>query len=783
MDQIQKEFQPSRRNSDVMTAFGYRLHNQFTQNEAFRRMKEIQWLEDLRAYKGIYDPEVKIEANNSKVYPKITRSKVNIVLSRLHEMLFPETDKNWEIMPTPEPKVSQESLAKIIQSLQAKKLIDAQKQMAQQGGAPMQGQAMPPITPITIPELKVAVQKFADETCANMSNVIDDQLTEMDYAEEVKKVLRSGLLYGTGIMKGPMINKRSKHKWEPGVNGEYVEAKELEEVPYFKAIRIWDWYPDMTVTDREMMEGSFERHLMTKHDLRELIDRPDYYGDIIKDYLRDHPSGDYVAKNWEVDLQTIEVMAASGRSSYTMAYGATDTALNGENRVSNRQIGKKYQVLEFWGYVDGTDLEACGVEVPDVSLEYAANVFLLGNKPIKAVLFEGALDMYKLFYYEKDETSLMGEGLARVMRHSQLGIAAGARMVLDNGACVCGPQVEVNWSLMTPNTDFNSFYPRKIWYREGRGVEAQYPALRDLSFDSHIPDLLSIIDAFKQFADEETTLPTWMIGQMVNNETAQATSGRQATITVSIKDIVKNFDSFTEGIIRDLYAWNMEFNARQDIKGDFNVKARGVSSLVMKEIRMQALSQFMTTVSPEDWVYLDRRELLHERLKAHDLNVKLKSEDEAEQIRQEQQNSVMNQLQIEAVKAEIAKDKAQAMSNLTKAKEKNILANKEAQTPPEQEGEVEDERLVMGKLQEQNEKITGVQLKNQQLANKIRMEDEDHTKNIMRDDQDHYIETAKGIEKHKKELELKEKTVNHGMKMKEMAAKSRKKASGVDRNK
>ena len=570
MDKIKEAFSPKERNSDEMKQFGFRMRNQFSTNKAFRRPKELQWLEDLRAYKGIYDPDVKIEANASKVYPKITRSKVNIVLSRLHEMLFPDTDKNWEIEPTPEPKMDQKTIRQIAFSL------------AQQDEV---GNVIPP----SVEDLRMAITKYAKDTCKKMSNVIDDQLTEMDYAEETKKVLRSGLTYGTGIMKGPMINKRTKHTWMPDGNGDYVEAKDTDDVPFFEFTRLWDWYPDMSVTELEMAEGSFQRHLMTKHDLRQLLKRDDYYHDMIKEYLRDHPNGDYVPEPWEIDLQTIEVMAAAATrgGSYVMSAGTTNTTFD-QSRATNRLIGKKYEVLEYWGYVDGSDLDACGIEIPDVTLEYAANVWMLGNVPIKVALFDGALNQYKVFYYEKDETSLFGEGLARVMRHSQLAIAAAARMVLDNGACVSGPQVEVNWSLLTPDTDLNSFYPRKIWYREGRGIEAQYPAIRALNFESHVDELAKIVDMFKQFGDEETTLPTWMIGQMVNNETAQATSGRLATITISIKDVVKNFDYFTEGNIRDLYAWNMEFNPRTDIKGDFNIKARGVSSLVMKEIRMQA---------------------------------------------------------------------------------------------------------------------------------------------------------------------------------------------------
>jgi hypothetical protein len=784
MDAIETAFGKKERNSEVMRAFGFRLRNQFSINEAYRRPKELQWLEDLRAYKGIYDPDVKIDPNASKVYPKITRSKVNIVLSRLHEMLFPETDKNWEIMPTPEPKVSPATVNQIVTGMMQDAMKEIQAaEMQQPTGQPIQPQ-MP-----TSADVNLAIKKYADDTCAAMSSVIDDQLTEMDYPEETKLVLRSGLMYGTGVMKGPMINKRSKHIWAPDDRGEFVESQEQEEVPFFENVRIWDWYPDMSVTDMKMIEGSFQRHLMTKHDLRTLLKREDYYADIIKRYLEDHPGGDYVPKNWEIDLQTIEVQAGAGKNAHSVGSASTtETASvfnsNAGSRTTNRLMGKKYEVLDYWGYVDGQDLEACGLNIPDPTLEYACNVWLLGNVPIKAVLFDGALDQYKVFYYEKDETSLFGEGLARVMRHSQLAIAASARMVLDNGACVAGPQVEVNWSLLTPDTDINSFYARKIWYREGRGIEAQYPAIRALNFDSHIDELLKIVDAFKQFGDEETTLPTWMIGQMVNNETAQATSGRMATITISIKDVVKNFDAFTEKIIRDLYAWNMEFNPRSDIKGDYNVKARGVSSLVMKEIRMQALTQLTTTMTPEEWVYVPRREFIVEKFKAHDINIKILTEEEADKIRQDEENSQMHQLQIQLMESEIAKNKAQAMSNLTKAKEKNVLAEKEAMTPPETPPGDNPELRA--------EEVAGARTDNVSKEAEIRRQEEAHALELQHKQEDHDQRMAEGgqkmVHEHEKhavgvatevtkaaqDLDIKEKQTEHGMKMKEQAAKAKK---------
>ena len=744
MDAIETAFSKPQRNSEAMNSFGYRLKNQFSVNEAYRRPKELQWLEDLRAYKGLYDPSVQIDPLNSKVYPKITRSKVNIVLSRLHEMLFPDSDKNWEIMPTPEPRIARDTVKQIVMSL-----VTTDPQTGQ------------PVIP-TAADLQLAIKKYAAETCAKMSSVIDDQLGEMDYPEETKKVLRSGLMYGTGIMKGPMINRRTKRKWEPdsALPGEYKEQAETEEVPFFSFTRLWDWYPDMSVVDLEKSEGSFERHLMTKHDLRQLLKRPDFYPEMIEQYLRDHPNGDYTPKNWEVDLQVIETEAGMGRGNTSTASpsGTYDTS-----RSTNQQIGKKYQVLEYWGYVDGSDLEACGLDIKDVTLEYAANVWLLGSKPIMATLYEGALDKYKLFYYEKDETSIFGEGLARIMRHSQLAIAAGARMVLDNGAVCSGPQLEINLSLLTPGQDINAFYARKLWYREGKGIDSQYPALRSIEVNSHIPELLSIIDAFKQFGDEETTLPTWMIGQMVNNETAQATSGRMATITISIKDVVKNFDSFTEKIMRDIYAWNMEFNPRTDIKGDYGVKARGVSSLVMKEIRMQALTQLTTTMTPEEWVYVDRREFLAEKFKAHDINITLKTEEEADKIRQEMENSRERTLAYAQLEADIAYKKAQTLGQLTKAKKQNIEAAKEAQTPIETNA-ADDPRLA-------DEDVAIKQTENMGKMGEIRRQEEKHAMEMGHADEAHNVKKAIDTTKTAHEIANKGKMTDAAIKMKEEAAK------------
>jgi hypothetical protein len=719
-DEISDFFNESNRNSEKMQSFGIRLHQQFELNKAYRRPKELEWLEDLRQYKGLYDPDVRIEPDCSHVYPKMTRSKVNIVLSKLHEMLFPELDRNYEVTCTPEPKLNREVVMGIATSLIKQPPVDPQTGQIQID--PQTNQPMQPIPP-TPDELKRAMKYYAQATAEKMQSEMDDQLLEMEYPEETKKVLRSGLLYGTGILGGPLIERRTKREWkQDDITAEYIENNSNIDVPYMKFVRIWDWYPDMSVTDYKQASGFFERSVMTKHDIRGLMKRPDFYKDVIEQFLTDHPDGDYVPESWEVDLQNIEVQASS-KEERTVVQTSTTGNTDALNRTSYRQGGKKYEVLQFWGYIDGEDLEACGVTRPDgkpidISREYAAHVWLLGKNVIKSMLFEGALDHYKIFYYEKDETSIFGEGLTRVIRHSQIAISSAARMVLDNGACVSGPQVEVNWSLLHDGTDLNSFYPRKIWYRDGKDITAQYPAVRSITFDSHITELISIITLFTGFSDQESCLPTWLISEQVNNENAKQTSGKQSTITASIKDVVKNFDTFTEHVMRDLYAWNMEFNPRQDIKGDFQCKPRGVSSLVMKEIRMAALTNLKNTLQPEDWAYIPRREFLSETFKSHDVLIDLRTDEEAQEYTASQTDKRAMELGYNQLEADIAYKRAQAAGQLTKAKKLNTEAEKDARTPIETPPSDNPEL--------QNAEVMGKNMETLSKAEQIRRDEENH---------------------------------------------------------
>ena len=84
--------------SQYTSELGMYLRSLFADAEKDRRMKELEWLKDLRQYRGEYEPEIlsKIHPKRSKAFMSITKAKVKAVTSRMTDMLFPATkEKNW----------------------------------------------------------------------------------------------------------------------------------------------------------------------------------------------------------------------------------------------------------------------------------------------------------------------------------------------------------------------------------------------------------------------------------------------------------------------------------------------------------------------------------------------------------------------------------------------------------------------------------------------------------------------------------------------------------------
>ena len=123
-----------------------------------------------------------------------------------------------------------------------------------------------------------------------------------------------------------------------------------------------------------------------------------------------------------------------------------------------------------------------------------------------------------------------------------------------------------------------------------------------------------------------SAVPQVMQGQMgevgVHNvqQTALGTALLHNSANVVFRSYVKNFDDdVTTPDIRRAYDWNMQFNEKEEIKGDYEVDARGSSVLLMRELQAQNLMAIALNMGghPIYGPMLRNRELLRKIFQAH----------------------------------------------------------------------------------------------------------------------------------------------------------------------
>ena len=647
---------------DKLRGIGQRLQAQFLNYERDRRLAELRWAKSARQYLGIYDPEVEsqIEKNRSKAYPKLTRVKCVSMLSRLMNLLFPANEKNWTVTSTPVPNLSEEDLNTILTAL--KMNVD-------------------PNVPLEDKMIELAVQEFAKERSRNLEREIQDQLSEVggsrmvDYVSLCRKVLMSGIIYGMGVLKGPFIRMQMQRTWvHDPVAGTITPQTTNAFRPQFEFVPIWDYYPDMSAKYLHQMDGQFQRLVMARHQVRELANNDEYFGEVIKKYLAEHPKGNYKRRTYEAEVKAMGV----------------------QNNV-NDQDGRKYEILVWDGYIPARDLAATGEDIPEdkMSDQIEAIVWLLDGEVIKADMnpwvrldVDKKVNTYHHFIFEEDESTLTGNGLPNIVRDSAMAVAAGSRMMLDNASVICGPNLEINTDLVRMDQDLTSVHAYKTWYREGLGADAAVAAVRDLKFDSHLDELLKVTNLFREFADTETFIGPATGGDMSKGpsepfRTATGASILKGDAALPFKDVVRNFDLFTQSVISSMVAFNEQFNPKQTIRGDHQVIPLGSTSLIAKEVRGMTLDNLAATLAPEDARYINRYELLRERLATRDIDLLsgiVCDKEEAKRRDKAAESAAAEQRQQteELLRAEMRKTLAEATKNLTQA-DKNAAAADETQ--------------------------------------------------------------------------------------------------------
>ena len=568
------------------------VKERYKRSEDSRYADEQRWLKAYRNYRGLYGSDVQFtDTEKSRIFVKVTKTKTLAAYGQIVDVLFGNNKFPLSVNPTvlpdgvaesvhinidPRAEAGQAAISAAMGSPAPRPyLIDGDTEL-QPGETLIDLQArlagienkLEPVsekiiegdgttaTTVTFHPAMVAAKK--------MEKKIHDQLQESGATTHLRSMAFEMALLGTGVMKGAFAVDKEYPNWNE--DGEYDPI--VRTVPECDHVSIWDFYPDPEAKDMDEAEYVVQRHKMSRTQLRKLKTRPYFMDDGIQNAIDKGP--DYTQKYWEMTMEDDDTQPTSER----------------------------WEVLEFWGYVDTKLLEEHGVDIPselsDLD-EVNCNVWVSNGEVLRFVLnpFKPTRIPYYAVPYEHNPYSFFGVGIAENMDDTQTLMNGFMRMAIDNAAMSGNLIIEVDETNLVPGQDL-SVYPGKVFRRQG-GAPGQ--AIFGTKFPNVAQENMQLFDKARVLADESTGFPSFAHGQTGVQGVGRTASGISMLMSAangSIRTVVKNVDDY---LIRPLgkafFAFNMQFDFDEDIKGDLEVHASGTESLMANEVRSQRLMQFL----------------------------------------------------------------------------------------------------------------------------------------------------------------------------------------------
>jgi hypothetical protein len=216
--------------------------------------------------------------------------------------------------------------------------------------------------------------------------------------------------------------------------------------------------------------------------------------------------------------------------------------------------------------------------------------------------------LYSVVSFEKSETSRPGR-LRRAGDDARPGAGARAawRMLMDNSGLSVGPQIVIDKARSSRRTAPGRSSRARSGTKSGDDINENSKSFEIFNIPSNTDELVKTIELCLKFIDETTSLPLIAQGEQGAHitQTAGGMSMLMNSANVIFRNVVKNFDDdMTTPLIRRFYDWNMQFNPKEEIKGDLQVEARGTSALLVRELQsanLMAIAERWSSIRSSAW--------------------------------------------------------------------------------------------------------------------------------------------------------------------------------------
>jgi hypothetical protein len=549
------------------------IENRFSRSKTARYEDEERWLMNYRNYRGIYGPDVQFsDKEKSRAFIKITKTKVLAAYAQISDVLFAGNKFPIGVEPTPVVTGGIDSIHAELKEQPEEVEKDRKKKSGKRRELIELAGPYKETLEVVKDDLKegpsgspsAVVYEPAKAAARKMEKTIHDQLEECEASKHLRSMAFEMALFGTGVIKGPFAFDKEYPRW----NEEGVYEPIFETIAKVEHTSVWDFYPDPEARSMTEAEYVVHRHRMSRTQLRALKNRPLFREESIEEAIALGPN--YEPEYWEPILEDSKTRGATER----------------------------FEVLEFWGYLDAEIAEDAGIEIPKDFADkdqVQVNAWVCNGQTLRLVLnpFVPSRIPYHAAPYEANPYSFFGVGIAENMTDTQLLMNGFMRMAVDNAALSGNLLIEIDETNLVPGQSMD-VYPGKVFRRQA-GAPGQ--AIFGTKFPNVSNELLQMFDKARQLADESTGMPSYAHGStgiMSTGRTASGMSMLMGAAAQNIKAVVKNIDDYLlTPLGKALFAFNMQFNFDPERSGDLEIVSKGTESLMRNEIRSQRLLQFM----------------------------------------------------------------------------------------------------------------------------------------------------------------------------------------------
>ena len=555
-----------------------------------QKSQEDELMENLRNKSGEYSAEeraaIELTGQTALFLNNFDR-KIRDIVTLVGAVFLNSADRPWQLDPTKVPDLSDEDTENIANAVMQEYVQYLAMTFEAQGIPHEEAMQMVVMNPPD-PEVVLKYAEWKREEADNkrrqeaalkanrMQDKIEDQFQEGKWREANRDALENAASMGTGIVKGPVPRNRKRVRYTGGT-AKVQDAEVLE----FSAVDPFDCYPSkgaVSIQDGDLC-------IRVRYSPRALSEFAEMDADsgwdskVINAILEKYPNGGL--KFFEPYDNERQILNSDGSA------GITATSM--------------LEGIEFWGDARGQSLIDMGITKKDDGTPvkpnryYPVNALVMDNKVAFCRIADDKFGrpLYKIVCYRM-LNSWWGKSISNKIRDAVRSYNFAYRAKTVNIMMTSGYQTFYDEKMLgTADLKMRPYgaYPYKDPQGSGRlPVHLQQA-------DSRIMELIASMQEDSRLFDTLSGIPSSSHASDASATAGRTYNGLLLIITASkegANDIVHSM--FLDGVkpqIEYQYAYNMEFDPDSGIKGDCNVAAGGLLSILVKEQAQNRLETFL----------------------------------------------------------------------------------------------------------------------------------------------------------------------------------------------